>query len=437
MAAALKSLHSYYDFGRAYWARQREQWYAAPALRALRVRRLKKLIEVADTTPYYREVLAKAGLSPGDVTSEAVLEALPVLDKRDVRERSPEMLTQHADVLGSVTTSGSTGQPLRILRSARDQAQVSAVWMRVQRAYGRRFRHKQANIGSGRSVARKGPVLSLQKLGLVPKTYQLSSFDPVDEQISLLREVKPEVISGYAVALEILADGIVERGVQDIRPLMVLSGGMELSERGRSVVEQAFGRRVLDNYAANEVGCIAWECPVTPGVLHLNDDVQIVELLDEDGHPVRDGEVGEVVVTQLNCTALPLIRYRIGDLTSFQASRCSCGRHLRTIGKVQGRLATTLRSRDGRVLNNVVLSAILGPYQQIKRYQVKQVSPDDLLISVVPAKSWTPDIGEAVLRDLRSRLGDHFRYQLVLCDDIPLTAQGKFHVIVPLAEGGA
>jgi phenylacetate-CoA ligase len=64
-------------------------------------------------------------------------------------------------------------------------------------------------------------------------------------------------------------------------------------------------------YAANEVGPIAWECPSHPGALHLNDDTQITEIVDETGPPVRNGDSGQVVVTQLLCTAQPLIRYRI------------------------------------------------------------------------------------------------------------------------------
>src|SRR5688572_23439003 len=160
------SLASYVMLARAYRARQREQWYTRAALRELRVRRLGRLAEIAFRAPFYREMFASAGLRPQDLTSEDALRALPILEKEDVRTRLEELLTEPASALGLVTTSGSTGQPLRILRSAKDQAQVSAVWMRVQRAYGRRFFHKQVNIGSGREVVRKGPVLVLQRLGL-------------------------------------------------------------------------------------------------------------------------------------------------------------------------------------------------------------------------------------------------------------------------------
>jgi phenylacetate-CoA ligase len=428
------SLASHITLARAYRARQREQWYSREALRDLRVQRLRRLTEVAVRAPFYREVLAKAGLRPEDFASKDALQALPILDKQDVRTRAEEMLTEDAGTLGVITTSGSTGRPLRILRSTSDQAQVSAAWMRVQRAYGRRFFHRQVNLGSGRGVVRKGPVLVLQRLGLAPKTHQISSFDPIEQQIAVLRALKPEVLSGYAVALETLAAAMIERGVTDVRPLIVMGGGMELTDRCRALAQEAFGGRVLDIYAANEVGTIAWECPVTQGVLHLNDDVQITEVLDDGGRPVGEGGVGHVIVTQLSCTALPLIRYRIGDLAAVGSQTCTCGRQLGSIGKVQGRVTTTLRSKDGRVLNNVVLSAVLGPYRQVERYQIRQVGPEDLSIAVVPAKGWTPKVGDAIVHDLKERLGDSFRYQLRLCDEIPLAPGGKFQTIVPMAE---
>ena len=109
-------------------------------------------------------------------------------------------------------------------------------------------------------------------------------------------------------------------------------------------------------YAANEVGPIAWECPMSPGALHLNDDLEIIELLDQDGHPAAAGEVGQVVVTQLLCSTQPLLRYRIGDLARLRTEMCSCRRGLRLMSPVLGRTQHTIRAPDGRTLKTVVIS---------------------------------------------------------------------------------
>jgi hypothetical protein len=108
---------------------------------------------------------------------------------------------------------------------------------------------------------------------------------------------------------------------------------------------------VLDIYAANEVGVIAGECPVTEGVLHVNADVQITE--------ATRGE---------------------------------------------------------------------------KTLSTRQIGPDDLEIAVVPAKSWTPDVGDAIVRDFRGRLGDSFGYGLRICDEIPLSPGGKLQTIIAMPD---
>jgi phenylacetate-CoA ligase len=421
----------------AYRARWREQWYTPDALRRVRLARLQKLAEFAWTTPYYRNIFERVGLHPKDFKSEDVLQQLPMLDKDTLKNtETGEFLTEDRKFLLPIRTSGSTGQPLMILRSAQDHAEVSAVWMRINRLHGRRFFHRQVNIGSGRVVAAQGPIVRLQQLGLAPQTYQVSSFEPVERQITRLRQIKPHVISGYAVALEALAAAMIDAGVNDIRPAIVLSGGMELADQNRSLIERAFGRRINNIYAAVEVGPIAWECPAATGPLHLNDDVQITEFVDDEGRPVPEGEAGEVVVTQLNCTAQPLLRYRMGDIACVLPETCVCGRNLTRLRHVYGRSTHVIRSRDGQLLNSVVVSSILGPHPEVRRYQIRQVGRDSLMIVIVPSNKWTSTSGDAVISSFRDRLGDAFIYTLSICDDIPLTSQGKFQTIVPMSNNG-
>jgi phenylacetate-CoA ligase len=413
-------------------SRGQEQWFSPNRLTELRQARLRRLLQAAAATPYYREVFRAAGLSESDLGRDDVLTRLPVLEKSTLQRRGQDLLTGPISKhMVSVTTSGSTGQPLRIHRSAQDQAQVSAAWARIFQSYGRRTFDRQVNIGSGRSVARKGPAALLRKLGLL-QVHQLSSFDPMEHQLDLLRRVRPQLLSAYGIGLELIAEAVVEAGIQDIRPRVVYTSGTALSPRGKMLAQKAFGRRPLDVYAANEVGPVAWVCPVEPGWLHLNDDIQITEILDEQNRPVGPGEVGQVVVTQLLCLTQPLIRYRIGDLASLRAEPCSCGRGLRLLTPVLGRSQHTIRSPDGRSLNTVVVSAIMGGVPRIRRYQVQQTGPQDLLILIVPESDWSSKSEELIHRGFEERLGNAFRYDILLVDDIRLAPGGKFQTVIPL-----
>jgi phenylacetate-CoA ligase len=265
----------------------------------------------------------------------------------------------------------------------------------------------------------------------------VSSFAPVDEHIEILRRIRPEMFSSYSVSLELIAERILERGITDIQPRVVYSCAMPLSDRGRDLAEQAFGTAPLDVYVTAELGPVAWECPSNRGVLHLNDDVQFVEILDNEDRPVPDGEVGQVVFTQLNCTAQPLIRYRLGDLAARLPSRCSCGRGLGLLSRVQGRTRHVIRTPDGRVLYGMVLSTVLKTFPEVARWQAQQVAPAKLRILVVPTGGWIPASAGAIVRKLVEKLGDSMDYEVEAVADIPLAPSGKFQTIVPLEPAAA
>jgi phenylacetate-CoA ligase len=329
-------------------------------------------------------------------------------------------------------TSGSTGEPHRVRRTDRDQAEISATWDRLFVAFGRRRWDRQVNIGSGRPTAKQGPVALLRRLGVLPPLHQHSSFDSQEQQIALLRQVRPHMISSYAVALEDLSEAVLQAEVTDIKPRIVYSSAMALTDRCRKLCREAFGVRPLDVYATVEVGPVAWECPNNPGVLHLNDDVQIVEVVDADGRPLPDGEPGEIVITQLTCLAQPLIRYRIGDLGYRMAERCSCGRGLGLMGPVVGRTKHTIRTGDGRVLNSAVVGSCVSPFREVRRWQARQIAPERLRILLVPTEEWSAGSLEAIGESFRAKLGDSLILDLVLVSDIPVAPNGKVQTIVPL-----
>lgn len=417
--------------------RRTEQWKAPGELAQLREHRLRQLCRAAEQTPHYGEAFRQTGLPAGSM-SESTLDRLPVLEKTSLHAATlGQMLTQPASGLFPVTTSGSTGLPLRVLRSHRDQAEVSALWARIFHAYGHRLREPQVNINTGGTVASKGPVAALRRLGILPPLHQVSSFATVDEHIEILRRTRPGMFSSYSVSLELIAERVLELGITDIRPRVIYSCAMPLSDRGRELAERAFGSTPLDVYVTAELGPVAWECPSNRGVLHLNDDVQIVEILDEQDRRVPDGEVGQVVFTQLTCMAQPLIRYRLGDLAARLPSRCSCGRGLGLLSRVQGRTRHVIRTPDGKVLYGMLLSTVLKMFPEVARWQARQVAPASLQVLVVPTRDWIPTSAGAIVEKLVEKLGDSMVYEVVAVDDIPLAPSGKFQTIVPLEQAVA
>jgi phenylacetate-CoA ligase len=401
-------------------------------LAQLRSRRLCRLAERAWDIPYYRHAFSRAGVRLEDFERESVLPRLPFLTKAILQDEFATRPGTSGPGGFEVVTSGSTGEPHRVFRTDRDQAEISATWDRLFGAFGRRRWDRQVNIGSGRPIAKQGPVALLRRLGILPPLHQLSSFDSREQQIALLRRIRPHMISSYAVALEDLAEAVLEAKVTDIRPRLVYTSAMGLSDRCRTLCEEAFGVRPLDVYATVEIGPVSWECPQNRGTLHLNDDVQIVEVVDADGRPLPDGEQGEIVITQLSCFAQPLIRYRVGDLGHRLAERCPCGRGLGLMGPVVGRTKHTIRTVDGRVLNSAVVGSCISPFREVRRWQARQLAPDTLRIVLVPTAEWDDGSLEAIRQSVRAKLGDVLAVDLVLVSEIPLAPNGKVQTIIPL-----
>jgi phenylacetate-CoA ligase len=383
-------------------------------------------------------VFKQLGLEPERLAEPGQLLRIPPLEKAVLHAAEENrLLAEPPERLFAVTTSGSTGEPTRVYRSLRDQAEVSALWARVLQAYGHRARDRQVNISTGRAVARQGPVALLRRLGVLPEIRHLSSFEPVDRQIEVLRELQPRTFSAYAISLELIAEALLEREISDIRPRLVFSAAMPLSDRGRMLAERAFGVVPYDVYVAAELGTVGWECPTERGTLHLNDDAQIVEILDDQGRPLPDGDTGEVVVTQLCCLAQPLVRYRLGDLAARIPGPCGCGRGLARLTPVQGRTRHVIRTPDGRVLYGMMVSTVVKPYLEVRRWQLRQTAPDRLRLLVVPQPTWRPAVAEALRKELNDHFGAMLSFEVVTVDDIPLMPTGKLQTMVPLPESAS
>ena len=417
-------------------ARRREQWLSPAELKTLRGARLLRLAQAAAATPYFGQVFRDAGVRPEEMDDERHLTRLPILEKATLHaSEDHELIAEPLERLFPVTTSGSTGQPLRVYRSRQDQAQVSALWSRVLHAFGHGFFDSQVNIGTGRAVARTGPIAVLRRLGVLPEVCHISSFEPVDRQIEVLRTRHPHTFSSYAISLELIADALLEHGITDIRPKVVFSAAMSLSDHGRAAAAEAFGVAPLDVYVTAELGTVAWECPEERGALHLNDDMQIVEILNERDRPVADGEVGHVVVTQLSCLAQPLLRYRLGDLAARIPGTCGCGRGLARLSPVQGRTRHVIRTPDGRVLYGMMVSTVVKPFVEVRRWQLRQTGTNRLELLVVPSAAWRPEAAGEIATQLEEKFGRGLTFEVVPVDDIPLAPSGKLQSIVPLPEG--
>ncbi len=199
----------------------------------------------------------------------------------------------------------------------------------------------------------------------------------------------------------------------------------------RSELEENYRCRVYDIYGTTETKEIAWEC--VDGSMHVNEDVVMLEVLDDDGLPLPPGEEGQLVATVLVNTAMPLLRYRTGDRGSLLPGACACGCSLPRLGVVTGREADVLRV-SGRRVAPYVLTCAMEEVRGIRRYQVVQTARESVHARAeLDGTRDSDDVEASIQRALLEPLGEA-RITVEFVDGF--RSEGKFHVVRGLGRGG-
>jgi phenylacetate-CoA ligase len=154
----------------------------------------------------------------------------------------------------------------------------------------------------------------------------------------------------------------------------------------------------------------------------------VVEVLKEGGVPAAPGELGEVVVTDLNNFCQPFIRYRIGDLAVAMdpEAACGCGRGLPRLGRIEGRIQSLILGADGHVVPGSLFLHLFKDYDYVMRqFQVLQEQPGAVVLKVVKAPRFDERAFGEALATLRRYLGRGARIDVEFVDAIPLVRTGK------------
>jgi phenylacetate-CoA ligase len=158
----------------------------------------------------------------------------------------------------------------------------------------------------------------------------------------------------------------------------------------------------------------------------------IVEIL-KDGLPAKPGELGEVVVTDLNNFCMPLIRYRVGDLAVAMdhSQRCRCGRGLPKIGKIEGRVQAIIFGTNGTYMPGTFFHHLFKDYDHIVRqYQIIQDQRGSLQLKVIKAQRYDQEVFDQILAKLHKFLGTALRIDVEYVDRIEQTRTGKHQGVV-------
>ena len=407
------------------------------AMAALQAARLRGcLARAAGGVPFYRERLAAAGVAPGDAVSPETLARLPFTVKHDLRDHYPLGLlaVPPDDVVRLHASSGTTGKMTVVGYTANDLAAWADLVARALCMAGVNRRDVIHNAyGYGLFTGGLGLHYGAERLGaaVVPV-----SAGNTRRQVELAQDLGATVLCCTPSYALLIAEQAAQSGADLSRLRLGLFGAEPWSEEMRAEIETRLGITALDIYGLSEVmgPAVAMECPAKQG-LHLAEDHFIPEIVDPDsGEVLPDGRVGELVLTCATKEALPLLRYRTGDLTYLRREPCDCGRTTARMGKPVGRTDDMLIIRGVNVFPSQIEAALLRTPGLAPHYELRLERGasrlDGLTVRVEAADGLYGDRAAAdaamqgLAASLRDGLGLGCRVEIVAPGQLP-RSEGK------------
>jgi len=411
------------------------QWLSLDELKELQWQKLKRLIKYSyENVDYYRKLMDRENILPEDIKSYEDFKKFPILTKKKIKENFPFLISKVVKKkdLKKNSTGGSTGENLIFFNDITSLICRRANTIRKNRWCGVDIGDKEAFLwGAPFDIKESEKILSRIKNFFMNKIY-LSSYnlskESMRQYVEILIKFKPKLITAYPTPLTYFAEFLLENKINIIKPLAIIASAETLFDYQKNIIERAFGCPVFNRYGCREFGNIAQECEKHNG-LHICIDRVFLEVL-KDGKPAQPGELGEIIITDLDNYGMPFIRYRIEDMGILSDRECECGRGLPLLEKIEGRVYDLIKTPSGKVLSGTFWSFLSRAVNGIKQFQVIQNRIDRVIFKIVPEENFKKSSISYLKKEIEKHCGKDFKVDFQIVDKIPLTKSGKHRFII-------
>jgi len=347
-----------------YWQKEIETM-SVSELRTLQLRRFKKTMLRALTSPYYRRMYQDTGVVADEIQTLDDVQKLPFTTKQDLRKGYPYgfLTVEKEEVIRLHSSSGTTGQATVIFHTASDIDDWANLMARCMYMTGARKSDVFQNMtGYGMFTGGLGLHYGAEKLGTL--TVPAGSGNS-KRQVRFMQDFGTTIIHAipsYALHLFSVFEELGVDPKRDLHLKIAYLGAEPHSDHTRKRVEEELGVQAYNSYGLSEMygPGVAFECPEQHG-MHIWEDSYFVEVINPTTlEPVPDGEVGELILTTLTREAMPLIRYCTRDLTAILPDECPCGRTHKRIARIKGRTDDMLIVKGVNVFPMQVETVLMG-----------------------------------------------------------------------------
>jgi phenylacetate-CoA ligase len=411
----------------------RSQYFAPEQMEAQQRNQLEQLVRFAKAkVPFYRNRLDVLFGSSGAVDF-ARWRDVSILTREDLLTQRETMLTEDLPAGHGLTAdhfgSGTTGQSVTTRHNGLISLASNAAQFRAMTWYGFQFNKtlfqwfggdlKQDRQQQGQNLGPWGP--KWDESSRQGSSYELNRTEPVAKALDMILQHKPDYVAGRPNAMLELTQEAEARGAR-IKIDAMLTFGSAVGGGTREEALRVFGAPIFDFYASKEVYNIAHECPQCSN-LHINSELMLVEVLDENNRPCELGQPGRIIVTPFYNTTQPFIRYDLGDMVTL-GGPCSCGRTLPVIASLEGRTIHLFRLANGRRMS-LRLPAAMRKTIGALEWQAAQVALDKIEIRYLKRADAPQSAFDDVARMVCNQMGTKVDVVFKPLDKMPQTASGK------------
>lgn len=407
-------------------------------LKELQYRLLKSLVyRLYSFSPFYHNRMKEQNVHPDDIRELSDIRKVPFMFKRDLRDSYPDKIftATQEDLVRYHVSSGTTGKPTVVGYTQNDLNIWTTSLARALTSIGLgRGDVIQVSYGYGLFTGGLGLHYGAERIGA---TVLPTSVGNTERQIELMQDLGSTAIActpSYLLHMGEVAEKIGVSIKKDTKLRSGILGAEPWTENMRERMEDWLGIKAYDIYGTSELsGPMFTECTEQNG-FHSWGDIALTEIIDpKTGEPVAPGERGELTITILQKEALPMIRYRIGDITSMDEDVCPCGRTHPRVHRIQGRVDDMLIIRGINVFPSQVEYALMAIPEVGQHFQIvvdRKGALDDMLVRVELTKdSFSDKITDLMI--IRERIEHKLRNALNVNADVELVEPGS----LPRYEG--
>lgn len=413
---------------------EESQWWTETDHNAYQLEELHRLLRHSyKYVPYYRRIFDELHLRPQDIKTIEDLRLLPTISRREVLNNFDQFIADgYQKKLVPASTSGSSGNPFRFYYDGArtlglERAFQARQWSWVGYQMGQRTAFLN-RFPTGESFFRYVPFANALALSI----FQLSP-KKAHQYISKLNQFHPVSIQAFPSAIAMLAGFVKRQGLRPPQSLRVILGGSEPFFHGQTkLVEEAFGCQAYNWYGQTECVSLAGQCEKS-FLYHIYTEYGVTEILDEKGDEVSGfARPGEVVATGFINYAMPLVRYRTGDLATKHCGTCICGRAYPLLETVVGRKQDMVVTNEGVCVSCAWWGDVHhNLWAQVEKVQLVQEKPGWLTVRIQAAETVDKKWIERELAAILHRwAGNTMEFEFAFTDNIPPTARGKHLFLV-------